>query len=115
MILLVYVAAPYRAPTVLGVLGNIARATGVSHDIMRRCPDVLAVVPQLNTALCDELRPDAWWLAATLRLMRRCDAVFVGGPETQGVRQEIEEARASGMPVFRCLRDIERWATDGKE
>jgi len=110
MIWLVYVAAPYRSPTALGVLANVAWATGVSHDIMRRCPDALAVVPQLNSAFCDELRPEAWWLDATLELMRRCDAVLVGGAETEGVRGEIAEAQRLGIPVFGSLDELAEWS-----
>jgi hypothetical protein len=105
----VYVAAPYRAPTPWGVEINIHRAKRAALEVWHA--GAVALCPHANTAHFDGEAPDEVWLAGTLELMRRCDAVYVPGPRniSAGMRAEIDEATSLGMPVFMDLLELVCW------
>ena len=97
--IVVYVCAPYRAPTVHEIVENIDQAKRVAKHIWKLGVTVLC--PQANSALFDGLIPDKEFLAGTMELMLRCDIVFVAGTQiSDGMRGEIEQARKSGMCVL---------------
>lgn len=97
---LVYVAGPYRAPTAWGIECNIvaARQLGARVAALGAYP----VIPHSNTAHFDGLGPDELWLAGTLELMRRCDAVALldTWQSSSGARAEHAEAERLGLPRF---------------
>ncbi len=105
----VYVAGPYRARTRAQVSVNIQSARAVGLLAIRN--GWSAVIPHANTGDLDLHAPDItddFWLAATLELMRRCDAVvLVPGYETsEGTQGEIAEAKRLGIPVFIGIRKL---------
>jgi hypothetical protein len=109
---LVYVAGPYRAPTAWGVECNIvaARQLGARIATLGGYP----IIPHSNTSHFDGLAPDELWLAGTLELMRRCDAVVFGQGclFSSGSRAEREEAERLKMPVFDLSEvdtELARW------
>jgi len=97
--LLIYVAGPYRAPTVWGIDQNIhdARRFGVELAKRRAFP----VIPHANTAHFDGLAPDDFWLEGTLALMRKCDGVLLMPTwrASSGARAEAREALNLAMAV----------------
>ncbi len=104
MIPLLYCAGRYRAPTREAVAANIAaaRAVGVYAASLGWYP----CIPHVNTGHFEDNLPelgDDFWLAGTLELMSRCDAVvLVDGWETSlGAAGEIQKADALMLPVYR--------------
>lgn len=102
---LIYVAGKYRAATREAVAANIeaARQVGIEAARLGWYP----VIPHANTGhMEDDLQhADQFWLAGTLELMTRCDAVvLVPGWETsEGTRGEIAKADQLQIPVYRTL------------
>lgn len=99
----IYVAGAYRAPTREGVELNIQAARSVGLLCCRK--GWSPIIPHSNTGHLDAIDPrigDEFWLASTLELMRRCDAVVLvsGWAHSAGTRAEIEEAMRLGIPVF---------------
>lgn len=106
MLPLIYVAGPYRAATRDDIARNIdaARVVGISAAALGWFP----VIPHANTAHMELDLPglgDDFWLAGTLEMMERCDAVVLvpGWQNSAGTRGEIIRAEELGIPVFRSL------------
>lgn len=109
MIRLIYVAGRYRAPTFEGIAQNIsaARKVGVAMAKMGWYP----VIPHCNTAHMELNTPghgDDFWLAGTLELMTRCDAVVLvpGWESSEGTKGEVAKARELRLPVFELLDHV---------
>lgn len=107
---LIYIAGPYRAPCAVKTQRNIFRAEQFGKRVLRELKGWFPIIPHMNTALWDfdeTLRDvtDDVYLAGTLEVMRRCDAVFVFG-DSEGVRAEVLEAEKLGIPVYRSLEDV---------
>lgn len=64
----------------------------------------MPIIPHANTRLAAfrRLHDADWWYAATLELMRRCDAVALMPTwlESKGAMNEAREAVALGKPVY---------------
>ena len=107
---LVYVAGPYRAPTVWGVEKNVQAAQHAAAHVLT-VPGLYPVVPHLNTRHMDGHAPDEVFLAGTMEMLRRCDAVLVLGTWTDsaGAKAEVEEAVRLGLPVLYAWGD-ESWS-----
>jgi nucleoside 2-deoxyribosyltransferase len=100
---LVYIAGPYRGPDYLSIDANIAKAREAAACLARE--GIAFISPHLNSCHFEVITPEVpegWWLAMTLELMKRCDAVWVleGHEESQGTRDEVYEAEVRGMPVW---------------
>lgn len=105
----VYVAGPYRHPLRSGVEQNIQRARTVGLQCCRK--GWSPIIPHSNTGhldAVDETIGDEFWLASTMELMRRCDAVVLvpGWKESSGTRSEIQEAQIRGIPVYYVESDL---------
>lgn len=103
---LIYVAGPYRAATRDAIARNIdaARVIGISAAALGWFP----VIPHANTAHMELDLPglgDEFWLAGTLEMMERCDAVVLvpGWESSAGTRGEIIRAEELHLPIFRSL------------
>ena len=101
MLPLIYVAGPYRAATRDDIARNIdaARVVGISAAALGWFP----VIPHANTAHMELDLPglgDDFWLAGTLEMMERCDAVVLvpGWQNSAGTRGEIIRAEELGIP-----------------
>ena len=70
----------------------------------------MPLIPHANTAHpeFERVQPYPFWIAGTLELLRRADAVLtISGWETSnGARGEVEEALRLGKPVFHELADL---------
>lgn len=106
MLPLIYVAGPYRAATRDDIARNIyaARVVGIRAAALGWFP----VIPHANTAHMELDLPglgDDFWLAGTLEMMERCDAVVLvpGWQNSAGTRGEIIRAEELGIPIFRTL------------
>jgi hypothetical protein len=102
---LVYIAGPYRSATPWGVLQNINAAAEVAARVHRA--GMFAVCPHLNSAHMEGVADDAHFLAGTLEMMRRCDAVILvpGWERSAGSRAEVNEAINLGLPVLYAWGD----------
>ena len=106
---LVYVAGPYRAATEFEVTQNIRRAESLALKVW--LAGAACICPHLNTAHFGGAAPDEVWLTGELEIVRRCDAVVLveGWERSEGVRREVETARAAGIPVFERFEDFQTW------
>lgn len=109
---LVYVAGPYRAKTTYEIHCNIhdAREWGASLAEL----GVYPVIPHSNTAHFDGLADDEFWLAGTLCLLERCDAVLLmpRWADSKGATAEAEAARFLHKPIFDAAKEdgpLEPW------
>ncbi len=102
----VYIAGPYRANSPWLVEQNIRAA----ETAMRAVVDIgmVPLCPHTMTRYMDG--SDDYWLAATLELMRRCDAVLLTYPaaaeDSIGTRAEVDEALRIGIPVCSALDEL---------
>ncbi len=98
---LVYIAGAYRNPDPWLCEQNIRAAEALGYEVAKL--GAYPVIPHSNTrpyfasAASDEL-----WLAGTLELMRRCNAVVFASNWTtsSGARAEHAEAERIGLPIF---------------
>ena len=99
--LLVYVAGKYRGPDPWAVEQNIRAAEAVAYQIA--LAGAYPVTPHANTrGYFEGAQSDpAFWLNATLELMRRCDAAVLCTDwlSSYGATVERREALAMGLPV----------------
>lgn len=109
-ILCVYVAGPYsrtgeqealRMSHTEAIAYNIAEAQLIGAKLIERgfCP----LVPHnLSLGAFPESQDQAWWLRATLAVMRRCDAVVLSPrwQQSKGAVVEEEVAHQLSIPVF---------------
>lgn len=95
-----YVAGPYRASTVRGIVDNICSAEKVAIWLWKN--GYAAVCPHKNTALLDGVCPDDVWLQGGIEIMKRCDLV-VCAPywyHSRGTLIELEVAYRNNIPVY---------------
>lgn len=112
---LVYIAGPFSATTREGVEANVRRAerTGLVVASLGGMP----VIPHSNTGAreFEHAQPYVFWIAGTLALMRRCDAVVMTlrWDESPGARGERDEALRLGIPVFNSPNpEFRQWLKD---
>jgi hypothetical protein len=101
---MVYVAGPYRAETWDQVMANVARASGVTAELLRMGHSVICPHTMTHTFEMYHL-PDEVFLRNGLDQLRLCDAVCLvpGGPDwksSSGTVAEVEEARRVGITVY---------------
>lgn len=108
----VYIAGPFRAPTAWGIEQNVraAEATAFRVASMGFAP----LCPHANTRFFHGTLTDAFWLEATMELLRRCDAVMLseGWDNSSGTKAEIREAERLGIPVFYQIASLVAWGRD---
>lgn len=95
-----YIAGPYRAATVRGIVENIRRA---EETALRYWRSGFAVIcPHMNTQLFDGAAPDSLWLDGDIEIMKRCDVVvaMIGWQKSKGANAEIELARSEGIEII---------------
>lgn len=106
---LVYIAGPFRAANDNGVEANIGRAEALGLEVAKL--GASPVIPHANTRSLHHHIDEDFMLAATLELMRRCDALVLveGWQGSQGTRDEMCEAHFLGLPVFYTLFGLKNW------
>lgn len=107
--MVVYVAGPYRAPTVWQVTRNIERAREAGLEVAKL--GAVPLVPHMTCALYDGEQSDEFFLAAALELLRRSDVVLVlpGWERSSGTRGEIAEAGRRRIPVLFSVDGLRTW------
>lgn len=101
---LIYIAGPYRAADPWRVNLNVHRAECVATMVWEA--GHYALCPHANTRHGSSRVTDAQYLAGTMEMMRRCDAVLVlpRYQESEGTLGEIADAEARGIPVMRLAK-----------
>lgn len=95
----VYIAGPYRANTIAGVVANIRAAEAVAAKYWKL--GYAVICPHKNSALFDGICPDESFLDGAIAIMLRCDVVvFMDGYEkSEGAVRERNSAIKNGIPV----------------
>lgn len=101
--MLIYIAGPYREKNGRTVADNIKTVRGIAIEIWKSGHYALA--PHLNTAHFEEDAPgvsDIAWLAGTMEMLRRCDAIVLTAnwKESEGAIAEVQYAESVGMPIY---------------
>lgn len=109
---LLYIAAPYSAPTMKGVGNNICFAWDVAVDVITQCPGFFPVVPQASTAHMENCAPVEYFYEGTAELLRRCDAVLMAGnwKESKGCVNERCMAMILKMPIYYAIEEVKNAA-----
>jgi hypothetical protein len=97
---LIYIAGKFRGPTAWDIEQNIRRAEEVGMEValLGGAP----VIPHANMRFFRGTKDDAFWLAATMAMLERCDAVMMvpNWPHSAGACAERDRAMELGLPVF---------------
>jgi nucleoside 2-deoxyribosyltransferase len=96
----IYIAGKYRGPNAWAIEQNIRAAEDVAARVWAM--GMVALCPHANSRHMDGVATDEHFLAGTLELLGRCDAVVLvpGWEKSSGTRAEIAEAQALCKPVF---------------
>lgn len=106
---LVYIAGAYRGATPYETEQNIRRAEREGLEAAQL--GTMPVIPHTMTRYFDGTVTHEFWLAGTLELMRRCDALLIapGWENSAGTQAEIKEAHRLNIPVFYSQRGLADW------
>ena len=113
---IVYIAGPYRAPTVNGIVKNIVQAQRRAEWVWTHGD--LAICPHMNTALfLGGIVPEQQIMDRYITLIRKCDAILMieGWHRSTGSQREHEEATRIKRvrPEFEFISDPYRRQTWG--
>lgn len=109
----IYLCAPYRAPSENGVHCNIEAARTFAIEIWLR--GVVCLCPHLNTAYFGGVLPDKVFLDGDIELLSRCDAMCVDDTRgtSDGMRREIAFAFHQDIPAFYGITALHNWLAKG--
>lgn len=105
----VYVAGPFRGPSAWAVEQNIRRAEELGFEVALR--GAMPSIPHTNTRFFDGTLTAEFWLAGTMELLRRCDALVTTDDwqRSTGARGEVAEAHRLRIPVFHTIGELAQW------
>lgn len=97
----VYIAGPYRASTPWEIEQNIRRAEEVALEVA--LSGAMPLCPHTMTRFYGGQATDEFWLAGTMELLRRSDAVMLveGWQDSAGTLAEVDAADDLALPTFR--------------
>jgi hypothetical protein len=103
---IIYIAGPYRNPTISGVNRNIHTARIAAEHLAAH--DIFFLCPHLNSGLMDGINTDEYFLAMGLELLSRCDYMLLIGDwrNSDGSCMEKELARKLEIPVFESVSKL---------
>uniref|UniRef100_A0A6M3IYL3 DUF7768 domain-containing protein n=1 Tax=viral metagenome TaxID=1070528 RepID=A0A6M3IYL3_9ZZZZ len=106
---LVYIAGPYRDANAWMVHCNVNHAESLAMRVARR--GMMPLCPHTNTRNFNGTLTDEFWLAGTMLILSRCDAMMLTDDwiTSSGARAEVEYAEANSIPVFESLDDLCAW------
>ncbi len=105
----VYIAGKFTAPTPAETLAHIERAEAVAAEIISQTEQLVVLVPHsLGRSFISGPGSPAYWYAATMSLLDRCDAILMlpGWDESRGAVRELARAKELGMQVFFRVEDL---------
>lgn len=98
----IYLAGPYRAPTIRGVVENIRTSENYLAILWKL--GFACISPHMNSAMLDGVHGLVAedWLDGDFEIIRRCDALFLlpRWEESEGTLLERGVAKEAGIPVF---------------
>lgn len=96
----VYIAGPFSGADGWEVAENVHRAERAAREVARL--GAAPLTPHSIGARMNGTETYEYWCAATLEMMRRCDAVLLvdGWGRSRGALGEMEEAQRVGLPIF---------------
>lgn len=96
----IFISGAYRGDTISEVHDNIERARQVAERYWRDGYAVLC--PHTNSGYMDGVVSDQRFLAGTLELAARCDAIAMmpGWYRSEGARAEHEQAMQRGQKII---------------
>ncbi len=109
---LIYLAGPFRAEDNFRIQQNILDAEAVAYAIITESKGAAAVLcPHALGRNFIGTFTDDYWLAATMEMLKRCDAVysFCRWRESAGTKAEVEAAEKLGLPVFYSRAEVLRF------
>lgn len=111
---IVYLASPYSAKTMYGVECNIHEVRGAALELAKK--KIVFFCPVLHTAHFETyLGKDdpgyEYWLASTIEMLKRCDAMLLSGSwmSSTGVLRETDVAKELRIPIFMSMHKLEEW------
>ena len=108
---LIYIAGSYTAKNPFEVKLNIIRADILAIEVELLNLEAFPICPHTNTAHHEGTRPGTYFIAGTLELSRRFDALLVV-PDSEGsvgTKGEIRDATRRGVPVFYNINELKEW------
>lgn len=97
---LAYIAGPYRADTINGIVQNIRNAEKVAMKYWKK--GYAVICPHKNTALFDGICPDETWLKGDIEILKRCDVIIMapGWVKSEGACIEHDFAIKYGLEII---------------
>ena len=97
---LAYIAGPYRAQTVRGIVENIRAAEAVALKYWRA--GYAVICPHKNSALFDGAADDSVWMEGDKEILKRCDVIVMmrGWHRSGGAVAEFDLAEKLGLKVI---------------
>ena len=98
---IVFVSGAYRSK--YGIIGravNIWKAYRAGRRLVRQ--GYSCYIPHMNTALMDGLQSEDWFLEATLKMLPKCQIIYMmkGWENSEGAKMELLEADKRGMDII---------------
>jgi len=95
-----YIAGPYRAPTVRGIVENIQAAEAVALKYWRA--GYAVICPHKNSSLFDGAAEDDVWIEGDKEILLRCDVLVAmrGWERSAGATEEVDEAERLGKEII---------------
>lgn len=96
----IYIAGPFTGPTPWDVEQNVRRAEAVALEVAKL--GAAPLCPHANSRFFHGQCTPEFWYAATMALLKRCDAILMipGWENSKGSREEKQWAVDNGVPVF---------------
>jgi hypothetical protein len=111
----VYIGGPFRGPSAWEVEQNVARAESLAYAVTGF--GAMFLCPHTNARHTIGMHTEAFWVAATLELLKRCDALLLTHDWTrsEGARGEHACAQQLHMPIFYSLDALADWLSGGED
>ena len=112
---IVYIAGPYRAPTIDGIMRNIVAAREVAIQVWKA--GLIPLCPHLNSACMDGVVSDQVFLDGDLAILARCDAVLCvsGYQDSDGARTEVAFANDNEIPIYDTIEELKHDVFESQE
>lgn len=107
--MVVYIAGPFSGSDGWEVACNVHRANERAREVARL--GAAPLTPHAIGAQMNGTETYEFWCAATLEMLRRCDAVLLvdDWAKSRGARGEVREAVRLGLPCFLWSTALGEW------